>query len=148
MTNVILYGIIKTKLRLKFKEDIFMKKLLSTILACVLLLGCVFTLAGCVVSVGPMTMISGTYELDAVVAGAKYDFGAFGKVTVTVELLGAATSFEGKYKVNNKQDPNEITFTFEDEDAKEYSGTFDFASGEEDGVKYIKIGLLKYNEVK
>ena len=125
-----------------------MKKLLSTVLVCILLLGCVFTLAGCVVSVGPMTMISGTYEADAIVGGLTYEFGAFGKVTVTAELLGVATSFEGKYKVDKKTDPHEITFTFEDEDAKEYSGTVSFSSGEENGVKFIKIGGIKYKEVK
>ena len=125
-----------------------MKKLLSTILVCVLLLGSVFTLAGCVFSAGPITMISGKYEADAKVAGLAYEFGPFGKVTVTAKVLGASVSFDGKYKVDNKTDPYEITFTFEDDDAKAYSGTFSFASGEEDGVKYVKIGGLKYNEVK
>ena len=123
-----------------------MKKLLSTVLVCVLLLGCVFTLAGCVVSVGPMTMISGKYEADAIVAGATYEFGMLGKVTVTAKVLGISTSFEGKYKVDNEAD--QITFTFEDDDATEYSGTFSFTSGEEDGVNYVKIGGIKYKEVK
>lgn len=123
-----------------------MKKALSTILVCVLLVGCVFSLASCVFSAGPITMISGTYELDAVVGGVSYEFGAFGKVTVTAKVLGVSTSFEGEYKVDNKAD--EITFTFEDSDASEYSGTVDFSSGEEDGVKYIRLGGIKYNEVK
>lgn len=125
-----------------------MKKLLSTILVCVLLLGCVFTLAGCVVSAGPVTMISGKYEADALIAGATYEFGAFGKVTVTAKVLGLSTSFEGTYKVDTKEDPHMITFTFEDSDAKEYSGSFSFSSGEENGVKYVKIAGVKYNEVK
>lgn len=125
-----------------------MKKLLSTILVCVLLVGCVFTLAGCVLSVGPMTMITGKYEADAVVGGLTYEFGAFGKVTVTAKLLGMSTSFEGKYKVDNKTDPHQITFTFENEDAKEYAGTVSFSSGKEGDVKFVKIGGVKYNEVK
>ena len=40
----------------------------------------------------------------------------------------------------------EITFTFESDDADTYEGTSDFSSGEEDGVEYIKIGLLKYTK--
>lgn len=125
-----------------------MKKTLSKILVCVLLLGCVFSLASCVVSVGPVTMISGKYEADAIVGGLTYEFGAFGKVTVTVELLGVSTSFEGKYKVDKKSDPHEITFTFEDSKAQEYSGDFSFSSGKEGDVKFVKIGGVKYTKVK
>lgn len=120
-----------------------MKKTLSTLLVCVLLLGCVFSLAGCVCSLGSMTMITGKYEANLVAAEVVYDFGAFGGVTVTVDpIIGNSISFEGKYKVD--KDADEITFTFEDEDAEEYSGTFQFATGEEDGVKYVEVGYVKY----
>ncbi|MBE6536579.1 MAG: hypothetical protein E7673_01365 [Ruminococcaceae bacterium] len=123
-----------------------MKKVLSTLLVCVLLVGCVFTLASCVFSLGPVTMISGKYELDAGIGGVTYEFGAFGKVTITAEAFGVSTSFEGEYKVDNEAD--EITFTFEDDKASEYSGTVSFASGKEDGVNFIRLGGVKYNKVK
>lgn len=125
-----------------------MKKALSKLLVCMLLLGCVFSLASCVVSVGPVTMISGKYEADAGIGGLTYEFGAFGKVTVTAEILGVSTSFEGKYDVDEKSDPHMITFTFEDSKAKEYSGEFSFSSGKEGDVKFVKIGGVKYTEVK
>ena len=124
-----------------------MKKTLSKLLVCVLLLGCVFSLASCVVSVGPMTVVSGKYEADLVLGEVTYDFGMFGGVTVTVDpIVGDSISFEGKYKVDNSTDPHEITFTFEDSEAEEYQGTFAFSTGEEDGVKYVKIGLVKYQK--
>ena len=122
-----------------------MKKVLSTLLVCVLLAGCVFSLAGCVFSLGPMTMISGKYEGTALVADLTYEFSPFGGVTLTVDpIIGNSSTYEGKYKVNNET--MEITFTFESDDADTYEGTSDFSSGEEDGVEYIKIGLLKYTK--
>ena len=118
-----------------------MKKIISTILVCVLLLGCVMTLASC------GKTFSGKYEANIAVAKLTYDFKFGGKVTLTVDpILGNSSTFEGKYEIND--DTKEITFVFEAEDAKEYNGTSDFTQGEEDGVKYIKIGLVKYTEVK
>ena len=120
-----------------------MKKLLSTLIVCVLLVGCVFSLAGCVLSLGPMTFISGTYEVDLAVTEVSYEFSPIGKVVLTVDpIIGDDIVSEGKYKVNT--DTNEITLTFENDKAEEYSGTFAFSSGEEDGVEYIKIGIVKY----
>ena len=120
-----------------------MKKLVSTLIVCVLLVGCVFSLAGCVLSVGPMAFISGTYEADILVAEVSYEFSPFGKVVLTVEpIIGDDIVYEGKYKVNT--DTNEINLTFENDKAEEYAGTFDFSVGEEDGEKYIKMGIVKY----
>jgi hypothetical protein len=118
-----------------------MKKIISTILVCVLLLGCVMSLASC------GKMFSGKYEANLVAAKVTYDFKFGGKVILTVDpILGNSSTFEGKYEINDET--NEITFVFEAEDAESYSGTSDFSQGEEDGVKYIKIGLVKYTEVK
>ena len=119
-----------------------MKRIISTILVCALLLGCVLTLASC------GKTISGKYELDAVVGSKTYEFSG-SKVVITYELLGKETSVEGKYKIaENDKGDLEITFTFEDEDAaKDYAGTFSFAEGKEGDTKYIKIGGLKYNKV-
>jgi hypothetical protein len=117
-----------------------MKKIISTILVCVLLLGCMMSMASC------GKMLSGKYEADLLAAKCTYEFAIGGKVTLTVDpILGSTATFEGKYDVNDET--KEITFVFESEDAKEYNGTQDFSQGEEDGVKYIKIGLVKYTKV-
>ena len=84
--------------------------------------------------------LSGTYSTEVFGSGASYTFKG-SKVTIDVKALGSVVAtFEGKYKV----DGDKITFTFEDEDAKEYSGEFTFEKGDD----YVKIGLIKYNEVK
>ena len=116
-----------------------MKKIISTLLVCVLLLGCVLTLGSC------SKFLMGEYELDALVGSVKYEF-KLTKVEITVEVLGQDTAFEGTYKIaENEKGETEITFTFEDDEkAKEYAGTFSFEKG--DG--YIKIGGVKYNKVE
>lgn len=93
--------------------------------------------------------LSGEYELDATVASSglvtTYKFSG-SKVNITLEtkLLGSVTGtveLEGKYSIKD----DKITFTFEDEDddeAKDYSGTFDFAETD-DG---IKIGIIEYKK--
>ena len=116
-----------------------MKKIISTLLVCVLLLGCVFTLASC------SKLLYGKYELDAVVGSVTYDFKVT-KVAVTFELLGQETTVEGTFKITeNEKGESQITFTFEDEEkAKEYAGTFSFEKGED----YVKIGGVQYKKVK
>ena len=151
VTDFYFYDILKVKQRLNYKKQrrTKMKKTLSKLLVCVLLLGCIFSLAGCVTSVGPITVVTGKYKVDILLAEVTYDFGAFGGVTVIVDpIAGDSYSFDGKYKVDNSTDPHEITFTFEDSEAKEYSGTFSFSSGKEDGVKYVEIAGVKYKQDK
>ena len=120
-----------------------MKRIISTLLVCVLLLGCVFSFASC------GKVLSGKYELDAVLASNSYEFSGLNKVVITYEVLSVETTLEGTYKIaDNDEGETEITFTFEnEEEAKDYAGTFSFAQGEEDGVKYIKIGGVKYKKV-
>ena len=85
-----------------------MKRIISTLLVCVLLLGCVFTLASC------GKMLSGKYEADVGVAGAKYEFSGK-KVTITVQVLGFEKSYEGTYKIGENDDGKEtITFDFDE----------------------------------
>ncbi len=84
--------------------------------------------------------LKGTYSAEAFGTGASYEFS--GKnVTVTYKALGNVLyEIEGTYKIED----DKITFTFEndDENAKDYSGTFDF----EEGENYIKIGIVKYTK--
>ena len=114
-----------------------MKKIISTILACVLLLGCVMSLASC-----SETLI-GEYEADMVLYEATYEFKVGGKVILTIDpVVGDDKVYVGKYTINS--DTEEITFVFEAADAKEYAGTRTFAKGEENGEKYIKMNGIKY----
>jgi len=119
-----------------------MKKTLSLLLVCVLLVGCIFSLASC------GKTLSGTYKADVVVGGTSYTFSG-SKVTLTAEVLGFEKSFEGTYEIaENDAGKLQITFTFgEDADSK-YSGSFDFAEGKEGETEYIKIGIVKYVKQK
>jgi hypothetical protein len=110
-----------------------MKKTVSALLVCVLLIGSLLTLASCGKS------LSGVYK-EALTSNISYEFGAFGKVTKTVDnFIGEDTVTEGKYEFND--DGSKITLTFDDE-----AKTYDFSSGEEDGVEYIKLDGWKYNK--
>lgn len=119
-----------------------MKRIVSAILVCVLLVSSMFMLTSCGKS------LSGEYK-DDLTNNVTYKFGAFGKVTLSIDsIIGEDKVYEGKYEIEGEDDDLEITFTFEDEDAnKVYGGTSDFAQGEENGKKYIKIGFLTYSKV-
>ena len=121
-----------------------MKRIISTILAFILLLGCVFTLASC------EKMLMGKYE--AVLTDENkttYEFTPFGVTkTTSIGAFGFAKTetVEGKYKIAENEDGKlEITFTWEDSDD---TVTLPFSQGEEDGVKYVEIGLVRYNKAK
>ena len=115
---------------------------------CVLLVGCVTSLTSC------STLLFGKYEaeVDAVIAGGKivYEFTPLGYTkTTTSEVFGFEKDSveEGKYKIAENKD-GELTITFTCEaDGKESTETFAFSQGEEDGVKYIKLGFIKYTKV-
>ena len=123
-----------------------MKKIISTVLVCVLLLGCVMSLASC------GKMLSGKYECKITESNViTYEF-SLNKVTKTV-TAGAFgytkdTVTEGTYKIAETGNSEySITFTWNVDGAEEIE-TLDFAQGEEDGVKYIKLDGLKYTNVK
>ncbi len=124
-----------------------MKKVISTLLVCVLLVGTLFTLVSCGKSV------SGTYE-NVISESNKttYEFGLFGKVirTTTAGLAGFTkdTVEEGKYEINETGDNEfEIVFTWETEEGKE-TEVKSFSEVEKNGEKYIVIGLREFKKVK
>ena len=119
-----------------------MKKITSTIVALALVLACLFSLSGCVLAAGPITLISGTYEFELLGQKTIYEFSPLGKVTLTVDTLLGEETYEGSYKVDGET----IEFDFDNKDS--ISGTKDFSYGEKEGVSYIKIDLITYNEVK
>ena len=112
-----------------------MKKTVSIILVCALLVCSLLSLTSC------GTMLMGKYrsEADLVIgtSSVTYEFGLFGDVTVTVNNLGKETVEEGKYEFND--DGTKITFTFENEDGTPDVTTYGFSSGTEDGKKFIKL---------
>ena len=117
-----------------------MKKIISTILACMILVGSVLTLSSC------GKMIVGKYEANLIVAEVTYEFGILGSVTCTIDpVIGDESVYEGTYELNDEGD--KLTITFENDDAGEYEGEYIFASGEENGKKYIRIGILTYDKV-
>ncbi len=123
-----------------------MKKITTLLLVCVLLIGCVFTLASCVFSAGPITIISGEYEVDLALAEYEISFSPLGKITVVEDpIIGDSNTYEGKYKVNSET--KEITLTWKGDAPTELvlpNGTESFSYGEKDGAEYIQIGLITF----
>ena len=119
-----------------------MKKIVSLLLVCVMLVSCIGMLASC------GKKLSGTYKLGSGVAGATYEFDG-SKVTVTASLIGIEKSFEGTYEITeNDKEETVIIFTFENDEAETYDGEFAFAEGKEGDTEYIKIGGIKYVKEK
>ena len=120
-----------------------MKKIISLMLVCVLLVGAALALASC------GKTLSGKYSLKAF--GAETVSFTFSGNKVSLVLLSQEDSaIEGTYKIGeNDKGDSIITFDFGDnEDAEDYSGDLPFSQGEEDGVKYIKIAGVKYTKAK
>ena len=119
-----------------------MKKIISTVLVCVLLLGCVFTLASC------DKVITGSYKAGATTINFKLN-----KVEIVdeVEILGkvSSTTYEAKYKVTEEDGKYYITFTYEDGADKHLilNGKLALERGEKDGTKYVQIGIITYNKI-
>ena len=119
-----------------------MKRILSALLVCVLLVGCVFALASC------GKKLSGTYSAGSGTLGTTYEFKG-SDVTITYSVLGFEKTISGTYEITtNDEDKEVIVFTFADdaEDADKYEGEFSFAEGKEGDTEYIKIGGVQYNK--
>jgi hypothetical protein len=121
-----------------------MKKTLSALLVCVLLVGTLLSLVSCGI------MLSGKYELKLTDDNhVVYEFSGK-KVTKTTTrgVFGYSKSetVEGKYEINEVEEGKfQITFTWETEE--DNIETLDFSQGEENGTKYIKLGGFTLNKV-
>ncbi len=119
-----------------------MKKTISALLVCALLVCSVFALASC------GKKLSGAYES---ALGTTYEFSG-NKVTMTQEIpFLDDVVIEGTYEITEDEDGKTvIIFTVENEDDedKDFAGKFSFSEGEEDGTKYIKIAGIKYEKVE
>jgi hypothetical protein len=94
------------------------------------------------------TFLFGTYE-----SGTTKATFSGKKVTVVdeVTVLGTVISktYEAEYKISEDDEGNKtIVFTYADGADKHlvFSGEKTFSQGDEDGVKYIRIGLIKYEK--
>ena len=110
-----------------------MKKILSVVLACALLVGCLFTLASC-------GGVSGSYTAEVEILGqggsTTYDFhGSKVDIITKTKILGSVNTetVEASYKVSG----DEITIKTESGE-----NTYTFEKG--DG--YIKIAGIQYNK--
>ncbi|MBQ3041011.1 MAG: hypothetical protein IJD42_05360 [Clostridia bacterium] len=113
-----------------------MKKTLRIVALMLVLVMSVCALASCGVK------LSGEYK-ESLTGNITYEFSG-SKYTQTIDnIIGNDTVIEGKYEID--EDAGKITFTYE-VDGEEKTSTENFSQGEEDGVKYIKIGVLKYNK--
>ena len=129
-----------------------MKKTISTILVCVLLVGSLLTLASCEVA----GFVFGTYSrTDTFIVDitTTYEF-SLTEVTVTTvsdKLIGSGqstTTETMKYKVGeNDEGEKVIAFTVETEDGTKTT-ELSFNSGKDDGGSYIEIGGTRYYSVK
>lgn len=120
-----------------------MKKILSVFLACVLLVGCICTLASCGKS------LSGAYEAEVELFGQSasttYDFsGKKVEIITKTKLLGSINTetVKGTYEIAEADGELEITITTE-KDGEEVSNTYTL----EEGDGYIKIAGIQYNKV-
>ncbi len=119
-----------------------MKKIVSTLLAVVLILGTIFTLVSC------GKTLSGTYKADAGFASAELTFSG-NKVTKKTTIAGFAKEYTAKYEINEdaeKEGKFTITFIYEDgaEEDDDIKGTLPFSEVTENGKDYIIIGIIKY----
>ena len=120
-----------------------MKKILSVLLVFAVFACAMLTLAACAET------ISGTYVDTLKVT--TLDFSG-NKVTITVDnIIGDDTVIQGTYEITEKDNgEKEITFKFDSSnlDTKVWETPMFFSSGEENGKKFVKIGIAKYTEVE
>lgn len=124
-----------------------MKRILSFVLAAVLLCGCVFALASC-----GGKKLSGKYKADIGLYTITYEFkgNEFTCVRTTVAANISHTA-SGTYEITEDEEGNMfIAFTYgedSDESAKEDAAKLPFAEVKENGVEYIKIAGLPYRAI-
>ncbi len=117
-----------------------MKKIISTVLVCILLVGSIFALASC-------GALSGTYEYTESISGAVTTLEFSGDtVKISTKLGASSTNYEAKYEIKGEGDDRTITFTYEDGAYKHATlqGERSYSDGTQNGKDYIKIGIAEY----
>ncbi len=125
-----------------------MKKTISTILVCVLLIGTIFSLASCEI----FGLVIGTYSDGT----TTYEFSGK-EVTITTETkIGNTTlsnSKSGEYKIGEDEDGRKtIAITISDNDGDSTTTTYFFNTGKDDNGSYIELtvdlGILGESKTK
>ncbi len=119
----------------KFKR--LMALAMITVLFCVTLAACGNKLSGTYSASGDLLGLAGS-EISYKFSGSKVT------VSVTATVLGfeKTTSYDGTYELTEEDGTNYIIFTFNDEDAKSYSGKF-FFQNVENGIKISGVTYKK-----
>lgn len=122
-----------------------MKKIISLVLVCVLLVGCVFALASCAKT------LSGTYQLGDDDNGTIYEFKG-NTVKVTTTVFGFAKDTEGTYEIKENEDKElilTITWADDDDDASnDKKSEYVLLEGSEGNTQYIKLNGVQHNKVE
>lgn len=122
-----------------------MKKTISMLLVCVLLVGCVFALASC------GKTLNGKYEAGGDWLGVAYEFSG-NKVEITYKVATFEKNVDATYEIKKNDDGVEVmVITLEDgaeDSADKYAGEFKFLEGKEGDTSYIKLDGVQYNKVE
>lgn len=129
-----------------------MKKTISTILVCVLLVGTLLSLASCEM----FGLVTGTYSRTAEVFGIEttttYEFSGKEVTISTVTKMGNTSTTSnktGEYEIGeNEEGQKTITLTFTNEDGEGTVTTYTFNSGKDDNGAYIELDGTRYDSVK
>lgn len=129
-----------------------MKKTISTILVCVLLVGTLLSLASCEM----FGLVTGTYARTAEVFGIEttttYEFSGKEVTISTVTKMGNTSTTSnktGEYEIGeNEEGQKTITLTFTNEDGEGTVTTYTFNSGKDDNGAYIELDGTRYDSVK
>lgn len=128
-----------------------MKKTISSILVCVLLVGTLLSLASCEVAGFVFGKYSKTTSALGVEVVETYDFSLTEVTKTTVSKVGSLsqTSEETyKYKVGKNDDGERIiSFTVETDNGSKTTN-FSFNSGSDNDGSYIEIGGSRYYSAK
>ena len=124
-----------------------MRKILSLMLAFVLVVCTVLTLASC------SKMLSGTYSSGGEWLGNSYKFSG-SSVEITYTIAGFKKTVKATYEIKEVEDDDDdedytITITLnegEDDNGQDLAGTFPFSEGRDDDGQYIYIGIIKYSK--
>lgn len=128
-----------------------MKKTISTILVCVLLVGTLLSLASCEVA----GFVFGTYSKTTSVLGTEtvetYDFSLTEVTKTTVIKVGSlsnTTTETYEYKVGKNDDGERIISLTTENDNGSSTVKLSFNSGSDNDGSYIEIGNSRYYAVK
>ena len=117
---------------------------MKTRISAMLLVLCMVTLA--LASCGAL---SGTYEYTEEIIGVSttttLQFSG-DKVKIATKAGATTSEYEAKYEIVGEGEGRKIVFTYEDGAHKHLTlqGERSFADGEQNGKKYIKIGIVEY----